>query len=83
MTKRPFFKRPAGLTVRAIAVLTGAQARAGARLDHVVTDVASLDRAGPSDLAFLDTPKYADALASTHAGVCLMTERFEGAPRTA
>jgi UDP-3-O-[3-hydroxymyristoyl] glucosamine N-acyltransferase len=77
MTRRPFFKRPAGLAVRDIATLTGAQARAGAKLDHVVTDIAALDSAGPSDLAFIDAPEYASALAATHAGACLMSERFE------
>jgi UDP-3-O-[3-hydroxymyristoyl] glucosamine N-acyltransferase len=77
MSRRPFFKRPSGLTVRDIAALTGAEVRAEARLDHVVTDIAALDRAGPSDLAFIDALKYADALASTHAGVCLVPERFE------
>jgi hypothetical protein len=46
-------------------------------LDHVITNTAPLDRAGPSDLAFLDTAKYAAALTSTQAGACLMTERFE------
>jgi UDP-3-O-[3-hydroxymyristoyl] glucosamine N-acyltransferase len=77
MTRRPFFTPRAGLSVRDIAALTGAQARADARLDHVVTDIATLEAAGPRDLAFIDAPRYADALAATHAGVCLMSERFE------
>ena len=54
MTRRPFFKQPAGLTVHEIAVLTGAQPRPGAKLDHVVTDIAALEHAGPSDLVFVD-----------------------------
>ena len=66
-----------GLTVGEIAALTGAKIRIGARLDDRITNVAPLDRAGSSDLAFLDTAKYADDLASTRAGACLMTERFE------
>jgi hypothetical protein len=77
MTKPPFFKHPVGLTVGEIAALTGAELRNGACLDHVITNIAPLDRAGPSDLAFLDTAKYAAALTSTQAGACLMTERFE------
>ena len=72
-----FFKRPLGLTVGEIAVLTGAEPSARARLDHLITSIAPLDRAGPSDLAFLDTAKYADALMVTHAGACLTTKRFE------
>jgi len=71
-----FFKRCPGITVQGIAQLTGAKPGAGARLDHVITDIAPLDRAGPHDLAFLDSNKHADALASTRAGACLMTERF-------
>ena len=71
-----FFKRPAGITVQGIAQLTGAKPGTGARLDHVITDIASLDRAGPHDLVFLDSNKHADALASTRAGACLTTERF-------
>jgi len=66
-----------GLTVGEIAALTGAELRNGACLDHVITNIAPLDRAGPSDLAFLDTAKYAAALTSTQAGACLTTERFE------
>jgi UDP-3-O-[3-hydroxymyristoyl] glucosamine N-acyltransferase len=77
MPAPPFFKQPSGLTVREIADLTGAEPAAGVRLDHVVTNVAPLDRAGPSDLAFLDSAKYADALMSTQAGACLTTQRFE------
>ena len=68
--------RPAGITVQGIAQLTGAKPGTGARLDHVITDIASLGRAGPHDLVFLDSNKHADALASTRAGACLTTERF-------
>ncbi len=77
MTRRPFFKQPAGLTVHEIALLTGAQPRPGAKLDHVVTDIAALEHAGPSDLVFVEAPRYAEALASTQAGVCLTRERLE------
>lgn len=73
----PLFFRPAsGLTLGEIAALTGASPRPGAPLDRRVSDVAPLDRAGPADLAFLDSPRYADQLGSTHAGVCLVSERF-------
>ena len=43
----------------------------------VIADIAALDRARPSDLTFLDSPKFVDALAATRAGACLMTEQFE------
>jgi len=77
-----FFKHRPGLTVGEIAALTGAVPRAGARLDHVIGNIAPLDRATRLDLTFLDTAKYADALTTSRAGACLTTERFEGrAPR--
>ena len=67
LTLPVFFKHPVGLTVGEIAALTGAKLRTGTRLDDLITNVAPLDRAGASDLAFLDTAKYADVLTSTRA----------------
>ncbi|MEA2945925.1 MAG: UDP-3-O-[3-hydroxymyristoyl] glucosamine N-acyltransferase [Alphaproteobacteria bacterium] len=78
MTEPFFFDRGRGLTVREIASLTGAEPRSGTDLDRRITGVASLDRAAPSELAFLDKPKYADQLAGSSAGACLMTERHAG-----
>lgn len=66
-----------GLTVGEIATLTGAEIRVGTRIHDLITSIAPLNRAGSSDLAFIDTAKYTDALSSTQAGACLMTERFE------
>lgn len=77
MPEPHFFKRPLGLTVGEIAVLTGAEPRNGAQLSRLITGIASLDRAGPSDLAYLNSAKYARTLTGTHAGACLMSERFE------
>ena len=39
--------------------------------------LASLDEAGPMHLTFFDNLKYADQLAATRAGACLVSERFE------
>jgi UDP-3-O-[3-hydroxymyristoyl] glucosamine N-acyltransferase len=77
MGNRRFFDRPSGLTIAEIIALTGAEPRDHTRLSHLVRDVAPIDLAGPSDLTFIESNKYADALARTHAGVCLMTPRFE------
>ncbi len=77
MSKRNFFKPPTGLTVGEIAALTGAEPRAGARLDHLITNVASLEMAGPDDLTFFAHVKYSDILTSTHAGACLMAKHHE------
>jgi UDP-3-O-[3-hydroxymyristoyl] glucosamine N-acyltransferase len=72
-----FFEPVRDLSVGEIATLTGAEPAAGASLEHRIAHVAPLDRAGPSDLSFLDNAKYAHQLASTRAGACLMTPRFE------
>lgn len=83
MEKRRFFDRPAGLTVAKIILLTGAECHDAARLSHVITDVAPLELAGPNDLAFIESDKYVDALATTRAAACLMLQRFESrAPST-
>jgi UDP-3-O-[3-hydroxymyristoyl] glucosamine N-acyltransferase len=76
MTDPIFFKRPQGLTVAEIATLTGATLSDPSRGDRLITGVASLDRAGPNDLAFLENLRYADGLAATGAGACLIAERF-------
>lgn len=76
MTEPHFFRRPTGLTAADIVALTGAEPQAGARLDRRITDIAPLDRAGPSDLAFLDRAKLLGLLATTQAGICLVAERF-------
>jgi UDP-3-O-[3-hydroxymyristoyl] glucosamine N-acyltransferase len=78
MTEPFFFERTTGLSVGKIVELTGAEAPVGAPLDRVIRNVATLDRAGPADLAFLDNAAYADALATTRAGACLIAPRFAG-----
>jgi UDP-3-O-[3-hydroxymyristoyl] glucosamine N-acyltransferase len=77
MGKRQFFKPPAGMTAGEIAALTGATPRAGSKLDHVITDVASLDLAGPDDLAYFENVKFKHELSATRAGACLIAERLE------
>lgn len=76
MTAHSFFKQPAGLTVGEVAALTGARPRDGAKLDHSIRGIATLDRARASDLVFFESAKYLDQLAATRAAVCLTTERF-------
>jgi UDP-3-O-[3-hydroxymyristoyl] glucosamine N-acyltransferase len=81
MTEPIFFDRGRGLTVGEIAALTGAAPRHGTDLDRRITGIASIDRAAPNDLAFLDKPKYAAQLSTSGAGACLTTERYaKGAP---
>lgn len=42
--------------------------------DMIIHDVAALDRATRSDLSFLDNPRYKAQLATTQAGVCIVSQ---------
>lgn len=71
------FFPPAGpLTLGEVATLAEAEAPEGADLGLRVRGVAPLDGAGPDDLAYMDNARYADALAATRAGSCLVARRF-------
>jgi UDP-3-O-[3-hydroxymyristoyl] glucosamine N-acyltransferase len=76
MAEPVFFERPAGLTLGEIATLTGATPAARAASERRITSIASLDEAGPADLAFLDRPRFLDDLRATRAGICLALARF-------
>src|SRR5690242_3997213 len=67
------------LTLADIASLTGAIPREGADLSRRITNVAPIDCAGADDLAFFESHKFTDALATTGAAAVLTVERF--APR--
>jgi UDP-3-O-[3-hydroxymyristoyl] glucosamine N-acyltransferase len=64
------------LTIAEIVELTHADPCPGVPLDGRITDIAPLDSARPSDISFLDNPKYLGELAITRAGACLVTPRF-------
>ena len=82
MGNRRFFDRPQGLTVAEIMAVTSAEAAQAAPASLLITGVAPVDLAGPSDLTFVDGVKYIGALATMRAGVCLMPQRFaEHAPK--
>jgi UDP-3-O-[3-hydroxymyristoyl] glucosamine N-acyltransferase len=65
------------MTLADLAVLTGAQLADASHAERIVVGTASLDRAGPIHLAFCEHRKYADQLAQTHAGACLVNEQLE------
>jgi UDP-3-O-[3-hydroxymyristoyl] glucosamine N-acyltransferase len=71
-----FFKRPDGMTVGDIASLTGATLSDPSKAGRRIANVAPIDRAGPQDLAFLENLRYAQGLADSRAGACLIAERF-------
>jgi UDP-3-O-[3-hydroxymyristoyl] glucosamine N-acyltransferase len=71
MGARSFFRQADGLTVREIAAITGAEPRPDADLDRRIVGVAALDRATPTDLAFLDGKRHVQQAGLTTAGACL------------
>jgi UDP-3-O-[3-hydroxymyristoyl] glucosamine N-acyltransferase len=77
MAQPNFFKQAPSSTLADIAALTQAQLVDPSRGGLQIRGLASLDEAGPMHLAFFDNLKYADQLASTKAGACLISPRFE------
>src|SRR3954451_17976466 len=77
MAQPNFFKQPPSSTLADIAALTKSVLADSAQGGHIIRGLASLDEAGPMHLAFFDNLKYADQLAATKAGACLVSPRFE------
>ncbi len=72
MSEPIFLRHSGGLTLDEIASLCGAVIEAPPHARRIV-NIAPLDRAAPSDLAFFDHQRYAVAAAATYAGACLTT----------
>jgi UDP-3-O-[3-hydroxymyristoyl] glucosamine N-acyltransferase len=77
MAQPNFFQKPPPSTLADIAALTQVQLADPSRGNVQIKGLASLDEAGPMHLTFFDNPRYADQLALTKAGACLVSERFE------
>jgi UDP-3-O-[3-hydroxymyristoyl] glucosamine N-acyltransferase len=77
MAQPTFFEQPPLSTLADIAALTGAPLVDASRGGRKIKGLASLDEAGPMHLTFFDNLKYADQLAATKAGACLVSKRFE------
>jgi UDP-3-O-[3-hydroxymyristoyl] glucosamine N-acyltransferase len=79
-----FFTRGSGFTVAELADMVGAKIARPPADSRRITDVASIERAGPSDIALVDGPTAADDLRLSHAGACFAsTDLTEGSsPRT-
>jgi UDP-3-O-[3-hydroxymyristoyl] glucosamine N-acyltransferase len=74
MSEPVFLRYARGLTLEEVAGLVGAvPPRADLGVRRIV-NVAALDRAAPSDLAFFDKKTLTEAAAATHAGACLVTQ---------
>ena len=77
MAQPIFFEQPPSSTLADIAALTKAFLVDASRGNQQIKGLASLDEAGPMHLTFFDNLKYADQLAATKAGACLVSRRFE------
>jgi len=69
MTDPEFFPTPKPLTIAEIVQLTGAKPSVES-LDWTITGVASLDKAGPSDIVFFEGARFEAAARATQAGAC-------------
>ena len=77
MAQPTFFNQPPSSTLADLAALTKAHLVDPSRGGQQIRGLASLEEAGPMHLTFFDNLKYADELASTKAGACLVSARFE------
>jgi UDP-3-O-[3-hydroxymyristoyl] glucosamine N-acyltransferase len=77
MTKPLFFKPACRLTIGDVAAMTEATPSPSARLYRIISNIASVDRAGPTDLVFFDNAAYLAQLRGCGAGACLVGARFE------
>lgn len=75
MAEPVFFTRNAPLTLADVAEISGVPVPESAS-ELAVENVAPLGEAGPRDLSYMDNGRYAADLASTKAGVCLVSKRF-------
>ncbi len=76
MSDPVFFPSSGALTLERVCALAGIPVPDGASGDEPIRGVASLELAGPDDLAYMDNPKYGEALGLTQARACLVSRRF-------
>ena len=76
MSEPQFFPVATSLDFGEVAALSGTSLPEGVDAARRVTGAAALEAAGPSDVAYMDNPKYTAALAETKAGLCLVSPRF-------
>ena len=72
MTEPTFFPEPRPLTLAAVAELTGATLPEGASAGLEVSGMGSLERAGPTDVAYCEGRKFLKLLTGTKAGACFV-----------
>jgi UDP-3-O-[3-hydroxymyristoyl] glucosamine N-acyltransferase len=76
MAEPTFFPQPQTITLRQVAEIAQAALPEGVDGARALKGLAPLEAAGPSDLAYMDNPAYAETLQHTRAGACLVSQRF-------
>jgi UDP-3-O-[3-hydroxymyristoyl] glucosamine N-acyltransferase len=79
MTDISVIEASATLSLKDIAEIAGAALPVGADGGFTVRGAAALETARPDQIAYMDNGKYAEALAGTRAGACLVSARFADA----
>jgi UDP-3-O-[3-hydroxymyristoyl] glucosamine N-acyltransferase len=79
MSEPVFFKRGPGFTVAELAGLTGAKVVGSLTGERRLTDIAPIERAGPSDISVAEGAAGKEALRLTRAGVCFVSQELAGA----
>ena len=82
MPDNSFFKSISPLSLEEVAKIGGADILRGDKAAKIKS-VAPIDAAGADDITFLSNKKYADALKSSKAGFCILSEKsVDNAPET-
>ncbi|HET9904612.1 MAG TPA: UDP-3-O-(3-hydroxymyristoyl)glucosamine N-acyltransferase [Xanthobacteraceae bacterium] len=76
MSEPRFHHSARALSLGEVAAMAGVELPAGVPANRCITGIAALDQAGPTDLAFIDSPKYTRELRATRAGICLASPRY-------
>lgn len=71
-----FYHRAGPFPLARIAEIGGASLADASLASREIADIRPLDTAGPSDVAFLDNPKYLGQLAETKAAACFIQSKF-------
>ena len=70
-----FFQVAGPFKLGQLAQIAQADIADGGDPEQVVEDVAPIAAAGPSEISFLDNPRYLSALENSQAGVCILAPR--------
>jgi UDP-3-O-[3-hydroxymyristoyl] glucosamine N-acyltransferase len=82
MADQRFFSLAGPFRLGQLAEMTGSVLFEASASGKTISDVASLEAAGPDQLSFLDNKKYLDAFKATKAGACFVRpELVEYAPK--